>query len=134
MSQNSSTATRFNAFGISGEGQLADQREPQLTFSERSAGKRRFAVTRKGANDLDGQTWTRYSISIWSDINKTPEDAGLGHPALFPVELPRRLLRCFTTQEDKVALDAFVGLGSAALAAEELDGGTFSVLRRCING
>jgi hypothetical protein len=37
-------------------------------------------------NELDGKTWTRYSISIW-DISKTAEEARLKHPALFPKEL-----------------------------------------------
>jgi len=31
----------------------------------------------KRANDLDGATWTRYSISIWSDLRKTPTN---GYP------------------------------------------------------
>lgn len=96
--------------------------QSQLTFLENEAPAkiRRTTVAKKRANELDGQTWTRYSISIWSDIKKTPEEIALGHPALFPVELPRRLLRCFTTAEDKVVLDPFAGLGSTILAAEEL--------------
>jgi DNA modification methylase len=43
-------------------------------------------------NDLDGRTWERYSISLW-DIAKTPEEARLRHPAMFPVELCKRLIR-----------------------------------------
>lgn len=52
------------------------------------AGKR---SAKKRANSLDGATWTRHSISIWSDIKKTKEEIELGHPAIFPVELPRML-------------------------------------------
>lgn len=70
------------------------------------------------ANLLDGATWTRYSISIWSDIRKTPEEAALGHPAIFPLALVTRLIQCFTNEEDKVVLDPFVGMGSTAIAAE----------------
>ncbi len=99
---------------------MAGNHQSQLTFLEASAGKRQVRMPKKRANELDGQTWTKYSISIWSDIKKTPEELALGHPALFPVELPRRLLRCFTNEEDKVVLDPFVGLGSTVLAAEEL--------------
>lgn len=73
---------------------------------------------RKRANDLDGTTWTRYSISIWSDIKKTPEEIKLRHPALFPIELVRRLIECFTTKDDQIILDPFVGVGSTAIAAE----------------
>ena len=100
---------------------LEDKEQTQLTLLEASSRrKRRLLKPHKKANNLDGQTWTRYSISIWSDIKKTPEEMALGHPALFPIELPRRLLRCFTTDEDKLVLDPFVGLGSTVLAAEEL--------------
>lgn len=100
---------------------MAEKQEfQQPTLLEVVSEKRKLRMPHKRANDLDGQTWTKFSISIWSDIKKTAEEAALGHPALFPVELPRRLLRCFTSQEDSVVLDPFVGLGSTVLAAEEL--------------
>lgn len=100
---------------------MADKEEfQQPTLLEVVSEKRKLRMPHKRANELDGQTWTKFSISIWSDIKKTAEEAALGHPALFPVELPRRLLRCFTSQEDSVVLDPFVGLGSTVLAAEEL--------------
>jgi len=95
-------------------------KESQLTLLELSAGRRQPQMPKKRANELDGRTWTKYSISIWSDIKKTSEEVALRHPALFPVELPKRLLRCFTNEEDSVVLDPFVGLGSTVLAAEEL--------------
>lgn len=75
---------------------------------------------RRRANELDGATWTRYSISIWSDIKKTPEEARLRHPALFPSALVTRLIECFTTSEDRVVLDPFAGVGSTVIAAEAL--------------
>lgn len=72
----------------------------------------------KRANDLDGRTWERFSISVWSNIRKTPEELKLGHPAMFPLELVIRLIQCFTTSEEKVVLDPFAGVGSTLLAAE----------------
>lgn len=46
-----------------------------------------------------------------------PESATrVGHPAPFPVELPRRLIELYT-YEDDVVLDPFMGSGSAAIAA-----------------
>lgn len=94
--------------------------ESQPSLLKVSPKQRELRMPRKKANELDGRTWTKYSISIWSDIRRTAKEAALGHPALFPVELPKRLLRCFATQEDAVVLDPFVGLGSTVLAAEEL--------------
>jgi len=68
--------------------------------------------------DLDGRTWTKWSISIW-DIVKTPREQKLGHPAMFPVELCERLIRVYTRVGD-VVLDPFMGTGSALVAAKRL--------------
>ncbi len=69
------------------------------------------------ANELDGRAWTRNSISVWSDIRKSPEEMKLGHPAIFPLELVTRLIQCFTASDDRVVLDPFSGVGSTALGA-----------------
>lgn len=39
------------------------------------------------------------------------------HPAIFPVELPLRLVRLFAHAKDAVVLDPFAGLGSTGVAA-----------------
>ena len=31
-------------------------------------------IPQKRANELDGKTWLRYSVSVWSDIRKTKEE------------------------------------------------------------
>jgi len=69
-------------------------------------------------NELDGKTWGKYSISIW-DIVKTPEEMKLKHPAMFPVELCRRLIQIYTKKGDLV-IDPFVGSGSTLVACKEL--------------
>lgn len=75
-------------------------------------------VRPRRANHLDGRTWQRYSISIWSDIRKTAEEMRLRHPAMFPVALVTRLIQCLTTHEDRVILDPFAGTGATLVAAE----------------
>src|SRR3989442_2748299 len=72
------------------------------------------------ANDLAGKDWTRYSISVWNDIKKTPEEAKLGHPAMFPGSLVERLLLCFTKDSQKVVLDPFLGSGATLVAAKRM--------------
>lgn len=94
---------------------LLESEGSTLPKTQTSASRRR-----QRANDLDGKSWTRYSISIWSDIRKTQEEIDLGHPALFPVALVTRLIQCFTTREDRVVLDPFAGVGSTVLAAEAM--------------
>ncbi len=59
----------------------------------------------------DFLSWT---LDTWE---MRPESATrVGHPAPFPVELPRRFIELFTYRGD-VVLDPFVGAGSTALAA-----------------
>jgi DNA modification methylase len=69
------------------------------------------------ANLLDGRTWTHFSVSVWSDIKKTPEERALRHPALFPAELPGRLIDCLCGPQDRRVLDPFAGMGSTLIAA-----------------
>ena len=70
-------------------------------------------------NQLDGKTWERYSISVW-DITKTPKETRLRHPAMFPLELCKRLIQIYTKKGD-IILDPFMGSGSAIVASEDLE-------------
>jgi len=70
-------------------------------------------------NELDGKTWEKYSISVW-DVVKTPEEMKFKHPAMFPVELCRRLIQIYTKKGDLV-IDPFVGSGSTLVACKELE-------------
>lgn len=72
------------------------------------------------ANGLDGKKWMLNSISIWSDITKNKQERKLEHPAMFPSELARRLIDCFTNDQARVILDPFLGVGSTIVAAKEL--------------
>lgn len=93
------------------------------TECEDNSGDETFLVAtraRRKANELDGKTWTKYSISIWSDIKKTQEEIDLGHPAIFPLALVSRLIEIFTNSDDRVVFDPFVGVGTTALAAKRM--------------
>jgi len=95
---------------------LMNEESEDACYETRAEPERR----RKRANNLDGKTWTKYSISIWGDIRKSQEEIELGHPAIFPLALVNRLIEIFTTDEDKTVLDPFVGVGTVALAAKRL--------------
>jgi len=77
-------------------------------------------MSKKRCNELDGRTWLQYSISVWDDIKKNKEELRLNHPAMFPISLVERLLRCYTTREEKIVLDPFLGSGSTVIAAKNL--------------
>ena len=47
-------------------------------------------------NNLTGKEWLQESFTIWSDIRKTSEERATKHPALFPAELPRKLINIYT--------------------------------------
>ncbi len=75
---------------------------------------------KRRCNELDGKTWTRYSISIWSDIRKTAAEMGMGHPAAFPLQLAERCIEIFTAGPGEVVLDPFAGSGTTLIAASNL--------------
>lgn len=77
------------------------------------AGKRRLVH----ANDLDGKEWTSYSISIWKGIRKASHEKQLDHPAMFPLMLVEKIIRCFTRSSEKMILDPFMGSGSTLVGA-----------------
>jgi site-specific DNA-methyltransferase (adenine-specific) len=80
------------------------------------ASKGSFARVRKGEDTIGKEDFLDATVSIWDIL---PESARrVGHPAPFPVELPRRLIELYTFAGDLV-LDPFLGSGSTAVAAVE---------------
>jgi site-specific DNA-methyltransferase (adenine-specific) len=76
------------------------------------------ARQRKGADSISKEDFLEATISIWDIL---PESARrVGHPAPFPVELPRRLIELYTFEGDLV-LDPFIGSGTTAVAAVEAE-------------
>lgn len=103
-----------------GMSQTRSQRE---IFDSSPVARMASASEKTRANDLNGTEWIQNSVSIWSDIRKTPEELKLGHPAMFPVALVRKLLKCFTNGQQRVVLDPFLGSGSTLIAAMTLGKG-----------
>ena len=71
------------------------------------------------ANALNGRDWTRFSVSVWSDLHKSPDERRFGHPASFPLSLARRLIACYCPPDGRVVCDPFAGVGTTLLAAQE---------------
>ena len=58
------------------------------------------------------------TLSIW---NINPEKAKkIGHPAPFPVELPKRFINLYSFKKDLV-LDPFIGSGTTAIASKLME-------------
>jgi site-specific DNA-methyltransferase (adenine-specific) len=78
------------------------------------ASKGPFKRVRDGEDTISKEDFLDATVSVWDIL---PESARrVGHPAPFPVELPRRLIELYTFAGDLV-LDPFLGSGSTAVAA-----------------
>lgn len=70
----------------------------------------------KEASRLTKEEWREYTKTVWQIANTTDPL----HPAVFPVEIPSRLIKMFTFLGERV-LDPFAGVGTTARAALELE-------------
>ena len=69
----------------------------------------------KEKSKLTNEEWNKYFNGHWD----FPGEKQKGHIAMFPVELPRRLIRMFSFYGD-VVLDPFLGSGTTSKAALDL--------------
>lgn len=67
---------------------------------------------RKEKSKLTKDEWREYTKTVWHIANISHSD----HPAVFPPEIPKRLIKLFTFHGETV-LDPFAGTGSTAEAA-----------------
>lgn len=89
---------------------LRDVHEYILIFSKNSYSR----PVQEKKNTIGRDEFLEYTKSIWTFPSESARR--IGHPAPFPVELPRRLIQLYSYQGD-VVLDPFVGSGSTCLAA-----------------
>jgi site-specific DNA-methyltransferase (adenine-specific) len=80
------------------------------------ASKGAYRRSRIGRDTITKDEFMEATTSIW---NIKPASAKrVGHPAPFPVELPKRLIELYSFEGDLI-LDPFVGSGTTAVAAIE---------------
>ena len=80
------------------------------------ASKGTFRRMRIGEDSIDRDEFLAATLSVW---NIPPASARrVGHPAPFPIGLPKRLIELYTFRGDLV-LDPFIGAGATAVAAVE---------------
>ena len=78
---------------------------------KKTSGSRRSDTTR--------QEFMEWTNGVWTFPGQSKKGAG-GHPAAFPIELPKRCIKLFSYIGDTV-LDPFVGSGSTLIAALQND-------------
>ena len=91
---------------------LRDTHEYILVFSK--GNYKRSSTLRSTISKEDFMDWTK---SVWSFAPASAKR--VGHPAPFPLELPKRLIQLYAF-EGEIILDPFIGAGTTASAAKQL--------------
>lgn len=76
-------------------------------------------LLRTGQPTITKEEWKEYSNGLWTFAPQTGQKK-IGHPAMYPVELPKRLIKMLTYKGD-VILDPFMGAGTTAIACIDTD-------------
>ena len=90
---------------------LVPRHEYILVFSKGS-----YKLT-GGKGDMTSEEFMLYTRTVWKFGTESKKK--IGHPAPFPVELPRRLIK-FYSYQDQTVLDPFAGSGTVGVACVEL--------------
>jgi site-specific DNA-methyltransferase (adenine-specific) len=106
-----SPSTAWGSWRSSSNSTLRDVHEYILIFCKDTF-KRLNPVKRN--NTISSDDFLEFTKSVWT--LPTESARKIGHPAPFPVELPKRLIELYTFAGE-VILDPFMGSGQTALAA-----------------
>src|SRR6266404_6185010 len=71
-----------------------------------------ISKTSKEKSKISKEEWREYTKTVWQIANVSDPE----HPAVFPPEIPRRLIKLFSFHGETV-LDPFAGTGTTALTA-----------------
>jgi site-specific DNA-methyltransferase (adenine-specific) len=108
-----SPSTAWGSWRSAGNPTLRDVHEYILVFCKGTF-KRQNPQERPSTISRD--EFLEYNKSIWTFPAEPARK--VGHPAPFPVELPRRLIQLYTF-EGELVLDPFMGSGQTAIAARK---------------
>jgi len=76
--------------------------------------KKQWRRINKGTSTITKNEFIEWTNGVWAFPGESKKKTG--HPAPFPVELPKRCIRLFSYRED-IILDPFVGSGTTLIAA-----------------
>lgn len=88
-----------------------------ILLLRKPGGYRAPTATQREASHIPAGEYGRLFRGLWDDVPGQVRRGG--HPAPFPEEIPRRLVRMFSFSGD-VVLDPFSGTGTTALVAAQL--------------
>ena len=105
------SSTAWGSWRSASDPSLRDEHEYILVFSK-------LPHKRPGAGEstISKEEFIEFTRSIWTMATESAKR--IGHPAPFPVELPKRCIKLFSYKDDLV-FDPFMGSGTTAVAAVE---------------
>lgn len=87
----------------------------QILFLRKPGGYRTPTEEQNRRSHISTEEYIRWFAPVWSDVTG---QLRTDHPAPYPVEIPRRLIRMFSFYDD-IVVDPFAGTGTTAVAAIE---------------
>jgi len=80
--------------------------------------KERWQKIERGESDITREEFMKWTNGLWTFSGESKKK--VGHPAPFPIELPKRCIKLFSFVGDTI-LDPFLGSGSTLIAAALLN-------------
>ena len=80
--------------------------------------KEKWQKAKKGISDITREEFMEWTNGLWTFSGESKKK--IGHPAPFPVELPKRCIKLFSFIGD-IVLDPFLGSGSTLIACALLN-------------
>ena len=94
-----------------------------ILFLRKPGGYRKPTPQMEEKSRIETDDYVRYFAPVWADVTG---QLRRDHPAPYPPEIPRRLIRMFSFAGDTV-VDPFSGTGTTALAAMETNRNSISI-------
>lgn len=94
-----------------------------ILFFRKSGGYRKPTTEMEARSFIPTEDYIKWFSPVWTDITG---QLRRDHPAPYPLEIPRRLIRMFSFAGDTV-LDPFAGTGTTTLAAIEMGRNSIAV-------
>lgn len=96
---------------------ILDSIQESILIFRKKGNPRKFTKEVKEKSKLSKEQWIQYTQGVW---HIPPEHQNKGHCAVFPIEIPKRLIQLYTFVGDTV-LDPFLGSGTTLKACGELE-------------
>lgn len=87
-----------------------------ILFFRKPGGYRKPTAEQQALSRIENEDYARWFAPVWADVSG--QVRSMGHPAPYPPEVSRRLIRMFSFVGDTV-LDPFAGTGTTTLTAIE---------------